>query len=80
MDFIFSFFSFLFIALVVGCALAFGFVILMWILAAGVAFTLFFYIREFIRRRLFVYNGTSKPPRSLPEVIDGEYTDITDNK
>lgn len=82
MDFIVSFFSVLFIMLVIGCALAFGFVILMWAMALGIAFALFFYIREFIRRRLFVSNAQPEPqPRkALPDVIDGDYTDITDKK
>ena len=76
MEFIFSLFSVVFIALIVGCALFFGFVILMWVMAGAVAFAVFIYLREVVRRWMFLRNAT---PRSS-DIIEVEYTDITDNK
>jgi len=78
MEFIGSVLSFIFIAIVIGTALAFGFMILVWIMVAGLALTAFFYIREMVRRWLFVRGATPKPPPAHPNVIEGEYKDLTD--
>ena len=78
MDFIFSFFSVLFITLVIGCALAFGFVILMWIMGVAVVFAIFLYGRELLRRWIFLHNASAHPNDRPPEIIDGDYQDITD--
>ena len=78
MDIVFSLFSIIFIALVIGCALFFGFVILMWVIAAAVAFAVFIYIRETIRRWLFIRNATPRMRDNAPDIIEGKYTDITD--
>jgi len=80
MDYVLGFFSFLFVAMVIGCALFFGMVILMWLMGAVLALAAFFYVREFIRRRLFIYNAAPTRAKSRIEVIEAEYTDITDKR
>ncbi len=80
MEYILSFFSVLFIGLVITCALALGFTILIWIIAAGIALTVYLKFREVMQRWLFLRNANKKPHTPSLTIIDADYRDITDDK
>ena len=74
MEFIASFFSVVFVGLILVSALAFGFVILAWVVAGAVAFGVYLYLRELFRRWSFLRSSRMQPP----QVIEAEYKDISE--
>jgi hypothetical protein len=80
MDIIFSVLSAIFIALVLAAAVTFGFIILVWIIAAALALAVLVSLRNLWRRWWFLHNSAPPRPSRRPDVIEGDYKDITDDK
>lgn len=74
MEIVLSFLTVVFVALIIGTALAFGFVILMWVIGVAVLLTVLLFLRETIRRWLFVRHARPE----TPDVIEGDYKDISE--
>jgi len=87
MEFIGSVLGGIFIALLVGTALTFGFVLILWFIGLGVAISLFFMLRQWWWRWRFLRTGQVPPPPGMQakrkptppsQIIDAEFEDITD--
>lgn len=81
MDFIFSAVSAVFIGLIIAAALAFGFVILVWVMVFGAAVAIALYLRTLLRRWWFLHNNPTPktPPRRTAKVIEADYVEISDS-
>ncbi|MDE3060123.1 MAG: hypothetical protein KGJ06_03855 [Pseudomonadota bacterium] len=66
----------IFIALILGTALAFGFALIVWFMAVALLVAALVLIREWWRRWMFV--RSARPP--APHVTDAEYEDIEDER
>lgn len=73
MDFVASFFTVLFVGLLLFVAFTLGFFLLTWVMAATIVFMLFLMIREAFRRWRFLRDAE---PRNT--IIEVEYRDISE--
>ena len=74
MEFLLSLFTVLFVALILATALTFGFALLLWIMVAAAVLTVAIFLRQLFLRWKFVRGATPTPP----DVIEGEWRDISD--
>lgn len=80
MDVIGSVLGGIFIALIVGTALTFGFILIVWFIGLGLAISAFFLLRSWWWRWRFLHNAEQPLKGKKPEIIEVEYLDITDKK
>lgn len=90
MEFLTSFLLAVFIALLIGTAATFGFVLILWFVGLAVFGSLLFLLRQWWLRGVFLYHARDrmpppppttpkKPPSGkMPRVIDAEFEDISD--
>ncbi|MDE3038010.1 MAG: hypothetical protein KGJ21_06135 [Pseudomonadota bacterium] len=88
MEFLGSFLMAVFIALLIGTAMTFGFVLLVWFAGLTLAATALLLLRQWWRRGMFLYHGRMRPPpppapkkpppEKMPRVIDAEFEEIED--
>jgi len=79
MDAIGSILTAIFIAILIGVTLTFGFAIIAFILCVALVTTALIFIRQWWYRWRFVKNAT-KQERSDNKVIEGDYKDISGDK
>lgn len=74
MDFLVTVLAVLFVALLVGAAVTFGFVLFVWFVALALVIAVSMLLRDWWRRWYFLRHAA---PRDDSQVIEGEYKDIT---
>lgn len=77
MEFIGTVITGIFVAILLFTAFTFGFMLLVWFAIAGVAIALLFFLRETLRRWLFLRRGKMQERQSV-EIIEVDYEDISD--
>jgi len=75
MEFLISMISVIFVALLVGAALMFGFVLLAWFTLVVMVFTAFMLVRNWYIRR---FHREATPRQSPPVIVDVEFKDISE--
>lgn len=84
-----SFLLAIFIAILLGVAATFGFVLILWFVGLAALGTLLFLLRQWWLRGVFLYHARDrmppppppapkKPQGKTPRVIDAEYEEIED--
>lgn len=78
MDFLLSFLTVVFVALLIAAALTFGFVLIVWFAAAATLIALYVLIRQWWERWRFL--RANKGQGDQTNVIDVHYTEISSDR
>jgi hypothetical protein len=79
MEIVFSIITIIFVGIVLGLALTFGLVLIVWLVGLAMIVTAISLLRGQLRRWRFVRNAEYHEKNDV-RIIDADYKDITDHK